>query len=216
MVALTVVGFGGLILITGLPAAISSVGTIYFHRRPTAFHFQRHFPCFLLMGFFAMQAGIGHGTCFDAGRKWLGSIAGRVGGRPRPRPRPAFGARVPAPPWETAKPFFTKLALPEMNPVWAITAVFAAASIAIAGTLAAMIPPQHTGPSFYGILTDFQHRRAFSSRGIIPGESCIAFPVVYDHQSSWPCFNRRRCRGFLQEVTWKGALSGRCDLVGAR
>jgi len=73
MLALTAVAFCGLGILTSFPTAITIVGTIYFET-VNSFHFSV-IPMFLLMGFFAMQAGIG-ADLFDACTKWLGRLPG--------------------------------------------------------------------------------------------------------------------------------------------
>src|SRR6185312_13834941 len=69
MLALTVVGFVGIIILSGFTPAVSILGTLYFSV-VSSFHFSI-IPMFLLMGFFAMRAGIGN-DLFDACTKWFG------------------------------------------------------------------------------------------------------------------------------------------------
>ena len=73
MIAMTTVGFVGLALITNFNAALSILGTIYFDVT-NSFHFSV-IPMFLLMGYFAMHAGIGD-DLYDACTKWLGRLPG--------------------------------------------------------------------------------------------------------------------------------------------
>jgi C4-dicarboxylate transporter, DctM subunit len=192
MVALTVVGFGGLILIAGFPAAVSSVGTIYF-TIVNGFHFSV-IPMFLLMGFFAMQAGIGT-DLFDAGRKWLGRLPGGLAVASTAATA-AFGAASGT--TVGTATLFTKLALPEMIRL-GYHRGFAAASIAIAGTLAAMIPPS-TLIIVYGILTDSSIGELLIA-GIIPG-------IVYAFLLGVTIIivaliQPKKMPRFLQDVTWK-------------
>ena len=73
MVALGLVGAVGLASIVGLKAATSILGTVFFDTTHS-FHFSV-IPLFLLMGFFAMRAGLG-ADLFEATSKWLGNLRG--------------------------------------------------------------------------------------------------------------------------------------------
>ena len=160
MVALTGVGFVGLITLTGLTPAISILGTIVFPI-VSSFHFSV-IPMFLLMGFFAMRADIGS-DLFDACTKWLGRLPGGLAVASTGAAA-AFGAASGSSVGTAT--LFTKLALPEMVQR-GYDRGFAAASIAIAGTLAVLIPPSAL-MVVYGILTDSSIGRLLIA-GIIPG-----------------------------------------------
>ena len=73
MLALTGVGFVGIVLLSGFFPALSTLGTLYYNIA-SGFHFSV-IPMFLLMGYFAMQAGIGD-DLFDACTKWFGRLPG--------------------------------------------------------------------------------------------------------------------------------------------
>lgn len=160
MVALTAVGFVGLIWLTSLSAAISMLGTIYFDT-VNSFHFSV-IPMFLLMGYFAMQAGMGS-DLFEACTKWLGRLPGGLAVATTGAAA-AFGG--PSGSSVGTAMLFTKLALPEMIER-GYHRGFAAASIAIAGTLAVLIPPSAL-MVVYGILTNSSIGELLIA-GIIPG-----------------------------------------------
>jgi tripartite ATP-independent transporter DctM subunit len=166
MVALTGVGFVGLILLSNFTAAISILGTLYYSI-VSGFHFSV-IPMFLLMGFFAMRAGIG-ADLFDACTKWLGRMPGGLA-LASTGAAAAFGAASGSSVGTAT--LFTKLALPEMiNRGY--NRGFAAASIAIAGTLAVLIPPSAL-MVVYGILTNSSIGKLLIA-GIVPG---IVFSLI--------------------------------------
>lgn len=160
MVALTAVGFVGIILLTNFTAATATLGTLYFSVT-SSFHFSV-IPMFLLMGFFAMRAGIGN-DLFDASTKWFGRLPGGLAVASTGAAA-AFGAASGSSVGTAT--LFTKLALPEMIQR-GYDRGFAAASIAIAGTLAVLIPPSAL-MVVYGILTDSGIGKLLVA-GIIPG-----------------------------------------------
>jgi tripartite ATP-independent transporter DctM subunit len=160
MVALAIVGAGGLAAIAGFEAASALVGNVFFDTTHS-FHFSV-IPMFLMMGFFAMRAGLGQ-DMFDAATKWLGRMRGglaistTIGAA-------AFGAAAGSSVGTAT--VFTKLALPEMLSR-GYDKRLAAASIAISGTLAVMIPPSAL-MVVYGILTDSSIGGLLIA-GVIPG-----------------------------------------------
>ena len=160
MLALTAIGFGGLVLLTDLIPALSILGTIYFET-VNSFHFSV-IPMFLLMGYFAMQAGIGN-DLFDACTKWLGRLPGGLAVATTGAAA-AFGAASGSSVGSAM--LFTKLALPEMA-ARGYNRGFAAACIAIAGTLAVLIPPSAL-MVIYGILTNSSIGELLIA-GIVPG-----------------------------------------------
>jgi len=166
MIALTAVAFAGLVALTGLTPAISILGTIYFSV-VNGYHFSV-IPMFLLMGFFALRAGIGN-DLFDASTKWLGRLPGGLA-LATMGAASAFGAASGSSVGSAT--LFTKLALPEMVRR-GYERGFAAATIAIAGTLAVLIPPSAL-MVVYGILTNGSIGRLLIA-GIIPG---IVFSVL--------------------------------------
>ncbi len=166
MVALGLVGAVGLTAIAGLTASTSILSTV-FYDTTHSFHFSV-IPLFLLMGYFAMQAGLGE-DLFEASTKWLGNLRGglaistTIGAA-------AFGAASGSSVGTAT--VFTKLALPQMLER-GYDKRLASASIAIAGTLAVMIPPSAL-MVVYGILTDSSIGGLLVA-GIIPG---IVFAVI--------------------------------------
>lgn len=160
MVALTAVGFVGLILLNSFAGAISILGTLYYSV-VSSFHFSV-IPMFLLMGFFAMRAGIGN-DLFDACTKWFGRLPGGLAVASTGAAA-AFGAASGSSVGTAT--LFTKLALPEMIQR-GYNRGFAAASIAIAGTLAVLIPPSAL-MVVYGILTNSAIGKLLVA-GIVPG-----------------------------------------------
>jgi tripartite ATP-independent transporter DctM subunit len=117
---------------------------------------------FLLMGFFAMQAGIG-ADLFDACTKWLGRLPGGLA-IATTGAAAAFGAASGSSVGSAM--LFTKLALPEMV-ARGYDKGFSSACIAIAGTLAVLIPPSAL-MVVYGILTNSSIGELLIA-GIIPG-----------------------------------------------
>ncbi|MGB3405892.1 MAG: TRAP transporter large permease [Jannaschia sp.] len=160
MVALTATGFIGILVLKGSVPAIAILGTI-FYSVVGEFHFSV-IPMFLLMGFFAMRAGIGN-DLFDASQKWLGRLPGGLA-IASTGAAAAFGAASGSSVGTAT--LFTKLALPEMIER-GYDRGFAAASIAIAGTLAVLIPPSAL-MVVYGILTDSGIGKLLLA-GILPG-----------------------------------------------
>lgn len=166
MVVLGLVGAFGLAAIVGFTAATSLLSTVFFETTHS-FHFSV-IPLFLLMGFFAMRAGLGE-DLFEATTKWLGGMKGglaistTIGAA-------AFGAASGSSVGTAT--VFTKLALPQMLDR-GYDKGLASASIAIAGTLAVMIPPSAL-VVVYGILTD-SSIGALLIAGFIPG---IVFAIM--------------------------------------
>ncbi|AXS39770.1 TRAP transporter large permease [Breoghania sp. L-A4] len=160
MVALGAVGALGLASIVGVHGATAMLSTVFFDTTHS-FHFSV-IPLFLLMGFFAMRAGLGE-DMFEATSKWLGNLKGglaistTIGAA-------AFGAASGSSVGTAT--VFTKLALPQMLDR-GYDKRLASASIAIAGTLAVMIPPSAL-VVVYGILTDSSIGGLLIA-GVIPG-----------------------------------------------
>lgn len=166
MVALGLIGALGLFSIVGFDGATSMLSTI-FYDTTHSFHFVV-IPLFLLMGYFAMSAGLGR-DMFEAANKWLGNVKGGL----------AIASTIGAAAFGAASgssvgtaTVFTKIALPEMLDR-GYDKSLASASIAIAGTLAVMIPPSAL-VVVYGILTDSSISGLLIA-GIIPG---VIFAVL--------------------------------------
>ncbi len=160
MMALTAVGFAGIAVLTGIGPAVSTLGTIYFSV-VSSFHFSV-IPLFLLMGFFAMRARIGN-DLFDGCAKWFGRLPGGLAVASTGAAA-AFGAASGSSVGTAT--LFTKLALPEMI-ARGYDRSFAAASIAVAGTLAVLIPPSAL-IVVYGILTNSGIGQLLIA-GVVPG-----------------------------------------------
>ncbi|OJH43324.1 TRAP transporter large permease [Paracoccus sp. SM22M-07] len=166
MVVLGLVGAFGLASLVGFKASTALLSTVFFETTHS-FHFSV-IPLFLLMGFFAMRAGLGE-DLFEATSRWMGGMRGglaistTVGAA-------AFGAASGSSVGTAT--IFTKLALPEMLDR-GYDKGLASASIAIAGTLAVMIPPSAL-MVVYGILTD-SSIGALLIAGFIPG---IVFALI--------------------------------------
>lgn len=166
MVALGAVGVLGLTAVVGLNAATAMLSTVFFET-VHGFHFSV-IPLFLLMGLFAMRAGLGE-DLFEASIKWLGRLRGGLA-ISTTMGAAAFGAASGSSVGTAT--VFTKLALPQMLDR-GYDKRLASASIAIAGTLAVMIPPSAV-MVIYGILTD-SSIGALLLAGVIPG---LIFAVV--------------------------------------
>jgi len=160
MVALGLVGTLGLASIVGANGTLGVLRSV-FYDTTHSFHFSV-IPMFLMMGFFAMRAGLGE-DLFEAATRWLGGMRGGLaiattGGAA------AFGAASGSSIGTTT--LFTKLALPQMLDR-GYDKRLASASIAISGTLAVMIPPSAL-MVVYGILTE-SSIGALLIAGAIPG-----------------------------------------------
>lgn len=166
MVALGIVGFGGILLLIGLDPALSVVSSVAFSV-VHSFHFSV-VPMFLLMGFFAMRAGIGQ-DLFDAATKWLGRMPGGLA-IAATSSAAAFGAASGSSVGTAS--LFTRLAVPEMI-ARGYDKGLASASIAISGTLAVLIPPSAL-IVIYGILTNSAIGELLLA-GVIPG---VVFAVL--------------------------------------
>lgn len=166
IVALGVTGAVGLTVLAGFVPATSVLATV-FYSVVSSFHFSV-IPMFLLMGYFAMRAGIGE-DMFDAAHKWLGRMRGGLA-IASTCAAAAFGAASGSAVGTAT--LFTKMALPEML-ARGYDKRLASASIAISGTLAVLIPPSGL-MVIYGILTDTSIGRLLIA-GIIPG---IVFTVI--------------------------------------
>ncbi|MCG6903264.1 MAG: TRAP transporter large permease [Rhodobacter sp.] len=166
MVVLGLVGALGLAALVGFNASTALLSTVFFDTTHS-FYFSV-IPLFLLMGFFAMRAGLGE-DLFEAASKWLGGLRGGLA-ISTTLGAAAFGAASGSSVGTAT--VFTKLALPQMlNRGYDKS--LASASIAIAGTLAVMIPPSAL-VVVYGILTD-SSIGALLIAGFIPG---ILFALI--------------------------------------
>ncbi len=157
--SLGLVGAIGLFAVGGMPA-IAEIKTTYF-----SFTHLYHFTClpmFILMGSFAMGAGIGQ-DAFSAATKWVGRIRGGLA-HATVLAAALFGAATGSS--SASGALFARLALPQMIQV-GYDKKMAASCVAIAGTLAIMIPPSGL-VIIYAILTD-QNIGELLIAGVIPG-----------------------------------------------
>lgn len=159
-IALGVVGSVGLVALSGLSGATSNLSTIFF-ATSSSFHFSV-IPMFLLMGYFAMRAGLGS-DLFAAAVRWLGWMPGGLS-IATTAAAASFGAASGSSVATTL--VFTKLALPEMIER-GYDKRLAAASIAISGSLAVLIPPSAL-MVIYAILTNVSIGNLLLA-GIVPG-----------------------------------------------
>lgn len=160
MAALGAVGVVGLAALVGPNAATAVLRTVFFDTTHS-FHFSV-IPLFLLMGYFALRAGLG-ADVFEAAHRWLGGIRG---GLAIATTMAAAGFGAASGSSVGTATVFTKIALPEMlNRGY--DKGLASASIAISGTLAVMIPPSAV-VVIYGILTDSSIGSLLIA-GLLPG-----------------------------------------------
>lgn len=202
MVALGLVGALGLTALVGFNAATAMLSTVFFNTTHS-FHFSV-IPLFLLMGFFAMRAGLGE-DLFEAASKWLGGLRGGLA-ISTTLGAAAFGAASGSSVGTAT--VFTKLALPQMLDR-GYDKGLASASIAIAGTLAVMIPPSAL-VVVYGILTD-SSIGALLIAGFIPGIVfalllCFAIWATVRLNPALAPLDTRRYS--LREKIWSLRMSG--------
>ena len=207
MIALGLVGTVGLSILVGPQGSIGLLRSLFYDVTPS-FHFSV-IPMFLLMGFFAMRAGLGE-DLFEAATKWLGGLRGGLaiattGGAA------AFGAASGSSIGTTT--LFTKLALPQMLDR-GYDKRLASASIAISGTLAVMIPPSAL-VVVYGILTE-SSIGALLIAGVFPG---LVFAVLLGIATSlWVRSNPKLApvipnTATLKEKLWSLRLAGPLAIV---
>ena len=166
MVALAATGFVGIVALIGFNPALSVLSSVTY-TTVSGYHFSV-IPAFLLMGFFALRAGLGEGL-FQAAALWFGRLPGGLA-IAATGSAAAFGAASGSSVGTAI--LFTKLALPEMlNRGY--DKGLASASIAISGTLAVLIPPSAL-VVVYAILTNTSIGPLLIA-GILPG---VIFTVL--------------------------------------
>lgn len=206
-VALGVTGAVGLVLLAGVAPATATLSTV-FYSVVHSFHFSV-VPMFLLMGYFAMRAGIGQ-DLFEAATKWLQRLPGGLA-IASTCATAAFGAASGSSVGTTT--LFTKLALPEMLSR-GYDKRLASASIAISGTLAVLIPPSGL-MVIYGILTGSSIGKLLIA-GVVPGIVftlliCLTtFLVVLRNPALAPRIERRYSLG---DRLWSLRLAGPLILI---
>lgn len=205
MVALGIVGMVGISLMVGITSATAVLSTVFFDTTHS-FNFSV-IPMFLLMGFFAMRAGLG-ADLFEAATKWLGGLPGGLA-IATTGAAAAFGAASGSSVGTAT--VFTKLALPHMIQ-HGYDKRLASASIAMAGTLAVLIPPSAL-MVVYGILTDSSIGKLLIA-GVIPGIVfaaliCVAIfasVILQPHLAPPPAGHRATWRERFSSIRLAGPL----------
>jgi len=160
-------GIAGMMYLRGPTVAEGLAGIIPFAN--SAQYSLSVLPLFVAIGFLAMHAGITT-AAYDAARKWVGRAPGGLA-TATIFASAGFAAVSGASTASTA--VFTRLALPEME-ARGYDRGFAAAVVAIGGTLAALIPPSAL-LVIYGILVEASVAKLLLA-GFLPGMLSI---VVY-------------------------------------
>lgn len=166
-IAATVVGLLGLVAILGWKAGAGIVGTIP-HSKSVQYTLSV-LPMFILIGYLAFYAGLTR-ALFDAARKWLGWLPGGLA--VATIMATAGFAAVSGASTATAA-VFSRVAIPEMLKA-GYAKHLAAGSVAVGGTLAALIPPS-TLMVVYAIIVETSVGKLLLA-GFIPG---ILSAVVY-------------------------------------
>ncbi len=172
-VSMTIVGFGGLALMRGWPAAMASTSQVVFE---TGFHYVLSvIPLFVLMGNFVARAGLAR-ELFTAANAFVGHRRGGLamasiiasGG---------FGSICGSSIATAAT--MSRVAYPQMK-AHGYKDTLATGSIASGGTLGILIPPS-TILVVYGIITETDIGKLFVA-GILPGLVaiiCLCLAVVF-------------------------------------
>jgi C4-dicarboxylate transporter DctM subunit len=172
-VSMTIVGFGGLALMRGWPAAMASTSQVVFE---TGFHYVLSvIPLFVLMGNFVARAGLAR-ELFTAANAFVGHRRGGLamasiiasGG---------FGSICGSSIATAAT--MSRVAYPQMR-AHGYKDTLATGSIASGGTLGILIPPS-TILVVYGIITETDIGKLFVA-GILPGLVaiiCLCLAVVF-------------------------------------
>lgn len=158
--SMAIVGFAGLVFLTGPEAAVQSIALVPFMKLNT-FLFAV-VPLFILMGYLAYESGI-TGDAFDFAYKWFGGLRGGlamasvVAGA-------LFGAACGA--TAASAGALGRICTPEMRRRGYDDGL-ATGTVAAAGTLATMIPPS-INMVLYGIITGTSIGKLLIA-GILPG-----------------------------------------------
>jgi len=166
-VALGVSGFLGLLLTLGERAALAQLKTIPYN--VTAVYSLATIPTFILMGDFFTRAGFAT-ELYRAAYNWMGHLRGGVA-MATTVGAAVFGAISGSSVANAA--VFSRIALPEMVKL-GYDKRLAAGSIAIAGTLDALIPPSIIAV-LYGLITETSVGKVLIA-GFVPG---IVGGIVY-------------------------------------
>lgn len=166
------VGFVGLILLAGYPAAMASIARVPYYWG-TEYIFSC-IPLFVLMGFVVSKSGIA-GDLFDCTYKWFGALPG---GLAHAAVVGCAGFAALSGSSTAGAATMSSVCYPEMER-YGYDKRLASGSIAAAGTMSIMIPPS-LGFIIYGFLTQESIGKLFMA-GIIPGsiELLSYVAVVY-------------------------------------
>lgn len=167
-IGLAVIGFLGVWYLKGLDTALFVAGTAPFEALSRLS--MTVFPLFVLMGVFAMRAGLADGL-FNAAFAFVGHHRGGLG------MATIIGcgglAAINGSSLSTAATM-TKIAVPQMLR-FGYDPKFAAGTVAVGGTLGIMIPPS-LGMIIYAVLTEVSIGRMFAA-GIVPGILAIVIHI---------------------------------------
>jgi len=155
-----IVGFWGYVALRGFDSAFALLASKVFSG--TAHYLFTVVPLFILMGEFALVAGIGEGL-FRAGRAWLGQVRGGLA-MATTMANAAFGAACGMPTAATA--VFGRMALPEMLKAKTDRSL-AAGTVAATAGLSAVIPPSVIA-IIYGFLAIAPIHKILIA-GLLPG-----------------------------------------------
>jgi tripartite ATP-independent transporter DctM subunit len=159
-IALGLCGFLGLLVTVGERAALAQLKTIPYNA--TAIYSLAAIPTFILMGDFFSRAGFA-ADLYKAAYNWMGHVRGGVA-MATTVGAAVFGAISGSSVANAA--VFTRIALPEMVKI-GYDKRLAAGSIAIAGTLDALIPPSIVAV-LYALITETSAGKVLIA-GFIPG-----------------------------------------------
>lgn len=159
-VAMGVVGLGGMLIVGGMPLAMTQLQTLPYNL--AADYAFAVVPLFILMGAFAMEGGLAR-DLYDAAEKWLRHVRGGLY-HTTIIASTAFGAASGSSVVNAT--VFTKIALPEMLRR-GYSKSMSAGCISCVGTLDAMIPPS-VAMVIYCIVTEQSLGRLMIA-GIVPG-----------------------------------------------
>jgi tripartite ATP-independent transporter DctM subunit len=201
-VALSLVGFFGVILVSGLDAALQMIGWLPYHSL-ALFAFVT-MPLFILMGEFAHYTGAST-SAFSTSHKWLGNLTGGLA-MAVTAACALFAACSGSSIAATAT--MSRIALPEMKK-YNYDPGFATGLIAASGSLAALIPPSVI-LVLYAMLTEQSLVRLLLA-GFIPGilSAIIYMVMIYVLVKIKPKLGSKR-----SNYSWKEKLHALPGLVG--
>ena len=180
-IAMTAVGFAGIILLRGLPQALSMLGSVPFAK--VGDYTFTAIPMFLLMGLIIAETNIGAGL-YNAANAWLGRVRGGLASATAVACG-FLGAICSVS--MTGAIIMSKIAHPEMKKR-NYEDGFACAAVAAGAPLSIIIPPSMCF-IMYGVLTENSVGKLFMA-GIVPGIIlmvlyCIAVAIVTRIKPDW-------------------------------